>query len=139
VNFYILFRLTSCLKGFEIENTSHEDSNAESKLSKQLLCRVMSSSIYRLYLQGRGVSLVRNGVNEAMFCACFMLVFCLTYSLALNMDAIYSSETSVDFHRTTQRYISEDTTLHNHRCENLKSNKLLCLFHFSALWCRISE
>jgi hypothetical protein len=32
-------------------------------------------------------------------------------------------ETSVDFQRTTRRYIPEDRTLHNHRCENLKSYK----------------
>jgi hypothetical protein len=37
------------------------------------------------------------------------------------MEAIFSSETSVDTQRTTQRYIPEDGTLHNHRCENLKS------------------
>jgi hypothetical protein len=36
-------------------------------------------------------------------------------------EAICSSETSVDFHQTTWRYIPEDRTLHNHRCENLKS------------------
>jgi hypothetical protein len=39
----------------------------------------------------------------------------------LKMDAIYSSEMSVDTQRTTRRYIPEDGTLHNHRCENLKS------------------
>jgi hypothetical protein len=38
----------------------------------------------------------------------------------LKMEAIYSSETSVDTQQTTQRYIPEDGTLHNHRCENLK-------------------
>jgi hypothetical protein len=32
-----------------------------------------------------------------------------------------SSETSVDFQRTTRRYIPEDRTLRNHRCENLIS------------------
>jgi hypothetical protein len=37
------------------------------------------------------------------------------------MEAICSSETSVDFQRTTRRYVSEGSTLHNHRCENLKS------------------
>jgi hypothetical protein len=31
------------------------------------------------------------------------------------------SETSVDFPRTTRRYIPEDRTIHKHRCENLKS------------------
>jgi hypothetical protein len=39
------------------------------------------------------------------------------------MEAIFSSETSVDFQRTTRRYIPEGSTLHNHRCENLKSHK----------------
>jgi hypothetical protein len=32
---------------------------------------------------------------------------------------------SVDFQRTTLRYIPEEITLHNHRCENLKSYKSL--------------
>jgi hypothetical protein len=37
------------------------------------------------------------------------------------MEAICFSETSVDMQRTAQRYVPEDSTLHNHRCENLKS------------------
>jgi hypothetical protein len=40
------------------------------------------------------------------------------------MEAICSSETSVDFQRITRRYIPEDSTLHNHRCENLKFYKI---------------
>jgi hypothetical protein len=40
----------------------------------------------------------------------FALVTCLAYS-TLKMKAICSSETSVDFQRTTQRYILEDSTL----------------------------
>jgi hypothetical protein len=40
------------------------------------------------------------------------------------MDAICSSETSVETQRTTRRYIPEDDTLHDHRCENLKSYKV---------------
>jgi hypothetical protein len=40
------------------------------------------------------------------------------------MEAICSSETPVDAQRTTRRYIPEDSTLHNHRCENLKSYKM---------------
>jgi hypothetical protein len=39
------------------------------------------------------------------------------------MEATCSSETSVDFQRTTQCYIPEDRILHNHRRENLKSYK----------------
>jgi hypothetical protein len=37
------------------------------------------------------------------------------------MEAICSSETSIETQRTTRRHIPEDDTLHNHRCENLKS------------------
>jgi hypothetical protein len=38
------------------------------------------------------------------------------------MEAVCSSETSVETQRTTRRHIPEDDTFHNHhRCENLKS------------------
>jgi hypothetical protein len=49
------------------------------------------------------------------------LVSYLAYSTTLKMEAIYSSETSVDFQQTTRRYIPEDRTIHNQRCENLTS------------------
>jgi hypothetical protein len=39
---------------------------------------------------------------------CFMLVSCLAYSSTLKMEATCSSETSVDFQRTTVRCIPED-------------------------------
>jgi hypothetical protein len=39
----------------------------------------------------------------------------------LKMEATCSRETSVDFRLTTRHYIPEHRTLHNHRCENLKS------------------
>jgi hypothetical protein len=53
----------------------------------------------------------------------FTLVSCSAYFSTLKMEAICSSETSVDSQRTARRYtrIPEDGTLHNHRCENLKS------------------
>jgi hypothetical protein len=43
------------------------------------------------------------------------------------MEATCSSETSVDFQRTTWHYsyIPEDRNLHNHRCEDLKSYILI--------------
>jgi hypothetical protein len=37
------------------------------------------------------------------------------------IEAICSSETSVDTQRTKRRHIPKDDILHNHRCENLKS------------------
>jgi hypothetical protein len=42
-------------------------------------------------------------------------------SSTLKMEAICSSETSIEARRTTRHPIPEDDTLHNHRCENLKS------------------
>jgi hypothetical protein len=42
-----------------------------------------------------------------------MQVFCLAYSWSLKIEAIYSTEMSDGFQRTTERYIPEDRTLHN--------------------------
>jgi hypothetical protein len=39
--------------------------------------------------------------------ACFTLVSYLAYSSALKMEAMCSSEVSLDFHRSTGRYIPE--------------------------------
>jgi hypothetical protein len=44
----------------------------------------------------------------------FTLVLCPAYSI-LKMEAIYSSERSVDFQRTPRRYIREGSTAHNYR------------------------
>jgi hypothetical protein len=41
------------------------------------------------------------------------------------MEPTWSSETSADFQRNARRYISEDRTLHDHRCVNLKSNIIM--------------
>jgi hypothetical protein len=46
-------------------------------------------------------------------------------------DAVMcSSETSVDFQRTTRRCIPEDRTVHNHRRENLKPYKFMKSYVF---------
>jgi hypothetical protein len=50
-----------------------------------------------------------------------MLVSCLAYSAALKLEAIYSSETSVDFQQTTQHCILEHRTLHKNCYEDFKS------------------
>jgi hypothetical protein len=47
-----------------------------------------------------------------------MLVSCLAYSSTLKMEVTYTCETSVDFQRTTQRYILEDRTLHIYLCRD---------------------
>jgi hypothetical protein len=73
-----------------------------------------------LHLQGRKIGQARNQ-REPESKQSFTLVSCLAYSSTLKMEATCSSETSADFQRTTRRYISEDRTVHNHGCENLKS------------------
>jgi hypothetical protein len=73
---------------------------------------------YRLHLQGWKISLARNRSEDE---------WQASYSSTLKMEAICSSETSLDTQRTTRRYIPEDGTLHNHRCENLKSYMVMKL------------
>jgi hypothetical protein len=58
--------------------------------------------------------------SSALSATCFMLIFFLAYSSTLK-ETTCSSETSVDFQRSTERYIPEDRTLHNHLYENLES------------------
>jgi hypothetical protein len=54
----------------------------------------------------------------------YLLVLAEIIYSTLKMEAICSSETSVATQQTTRRHISEDDTLHNHRCENLKSYEI---------------
>jgi hypothetical protein len=51
------------------------------------------------------------------------MVSCSAYSSTLKMEATCFSETSVDFQRTTRRYITEDRTLCNHRCRHCQKIK----------------
>jgi hypothetical protein len=41
--------------------------------------------------------------------------------IALIMEAVITSETSVSIYQTAWRNIAEDSHFHSHRCENLKS------------------
>jgi hypothetical protein len=63
--------------------------------------------MYLLHLQGRKLSKRIRYKKQAASSAscCFKLVSCLFYNLALKMEAICFSKTSVDFRRTTRRYI----------------------------------
>jgi hypothetical protein len=48
------------------------------------------------------------------------------------MEAARTSETLVNFYQTTRRYNPEDSHLHTHRCENLKSY-FVCIFLFRMI------
>jgi hypothetical protein len=72
---------------------------------------------YCLLLQGQRVSQMRNqheAGSNAPLIAYLMMASCLAYSSALNIEALCSSEMSLDFHQITQHYISEDRTLDLH-------------------------
>jgi hypothetical protein len=49
--------------------------------------------------------------HNAWACSPFLLFFCLAYSSALNLEAVYSSKTSAGL-QTTRRYNPEDRTHH---------------------------
>jgi hypothetical protein len=47
---------------------------------------------------------------------------CTRPFIVLMMEAVRTSETSVNFNVNTRRYIPKDSKVHTHRCENLKSH-----------------
>jgi hypothetical protein len=51
------------------------------------------------------------GIQRALLAICFMLVSCLAHSSTLKTEVTCSSETIVDFRRTTCRCIPEARTL----------------------------
>jgi hypothetical protein len=66
----------------------------------------------------------RGAVSKQSLLPDIWLVTCLAYPSTLKMEAICFSETSVDFHRSTPKYIPEHRTVHGYRYENLKSSIL---------------
>jgi hypothetical protein len=82
----------------------------------------------------------KQSARRDLFAACFMLTPMLAYSSTLKMKTICSSSTSVDFHRTVRRFITEDRTLLNHRCDSLKSNMVCaCLSMHPATSCYVNN
>jgi hypothetical protein len=52
-----------------------------------------------------------NATDYGLACCLLHRGFSLAYSLTMKMEATYSSETSVDFHLTTRRYVPQDRIL----------------------------
>jgi hypothetical protein len=83
----------------------------------------------------RGTSPSSSGSNKSSkipvtrFATCFQAGILLSlFDPRAKMEAICSSEMSVDFQRTILHYIPEDSTLHKYGCEYLKSDpRNLCL------------
>jgi hypothetical protein len=66
------------------------------------------------------------------FFAEHILAACLVYSSTLKMEAVLSSEISVNFYHVIRRHIPEDSTLGNHNRENLKSHTEDCAWLFNT-------
>jgi hypothetical protein len=62
-----------------------------------------------------------SGTTAYMKIAVFWVVVSCTLLIALMIAAASTSETSVNFYRTTRHYNPEDSHLHTRRRENLKS------------------
>jgi hypothetical protein len=66
--------------------------------------------------------------------SCFLLLgYFLSISSTFKVETVRSSKISVNVYQTTRRHIPEDSTLHAHRCENLRSNMLLYQLSSSRL------
>jgi hypothetical protein len=64
------------------------------------------------FRQSKHITCMKQTEGRAPLAGSFMPVSCLPYSSTLKMEAVCSSETSVDFQRTTRRYIPEYSTRH---------------------------
>jgi hypothetical protein len=80
-----------------------------------------------LHLQGRRICQARNqhkaGSKQS-----------LAYSSTLKVEATWYSEISVDFQRTTRRYIPEDKTLHEKDGTASSNTAVPWLFVYMFLW-----
>jgi hypothetical protein len=61
-------------------------------------------------------------ISEVLSASIFRAISIIRALIALQMEAVSTSETSVNFYQTTRRNIPEDSHLHTRRCENLKSH-----------------
>jgi hypothetical protein len=85
---------------------------------KLCLAYPSTSKMEAIYSSEMSIYLCRNGrcYNPRDVATCFALVSFLAYSLSPEIEATGISETSVDFERTTRRYIPEDRTLQQQLC-----------------------
>jgi hypothetical protein len=96
---------------------------------------------YRLHLQCRIIS--KKAARTDLLAVYFVLVSCLAYSSALKVEAIFSSERSFDFYRTTQCYIPEDRILHTNKLDiylhqNVSSVNILQITRTALLHTKLS-
>lgn len=82
-----------------------------------MLSEEHTATIFRVDVVAKQVNEQYAG-SKAMFCAAsLMLAAGLIHSSTMKMEAIYYSETSADFYRTTRRYMSEDRAIQTLECK----------------------
>jgi hypothetical protein len=99
---------------------------SSSGMWRRVVCWVATDGgTYRLHLQGQRNNFSKNqqvswwlSPSQA---TCLFAGFYWNYFFDPKDGGDFSSETSDATQQTTRRHIPEDDTLHNHRCENLKS------------------
>jgi hypothetical protein len=70
-----------------------------------MLFREINAAYFENYMKHRNI------LCELCLPPAFTLISYLAYFSLLKMDAIFSSETSVDFQRNTRHYIPKDRTI----------------------------
>jgi hypothetical protein len=97
-------------------------------LSKSVEIHYLSVKLNMLIPSYKTFLVAQHTTNRSHISEFFLLSLVLWDELiALMMEAVHTSETLVNFNVTTWRYIPEDSKLHTHCCENLKSH-ILCSF-----------
>jgi hypothetical protein len=64
---------------------------------------------------------VSNKLTNSSVCRLLLVVDCLAYTSTVKMEAIISSQTTMDY-QNTRRHAPDDTTPHCRRCEDPDSS-----------------
>jgi hypothetical protein len=95
-------------------------------LGKSETCCMFSKPCQAIQPKGR-YSYISVTVNQREVAIRIVLAICWLLAwlvLRTSRRRWRSSETSVDFQHTTRSYTTEERTLHNHSCKNIKSYKM---------------
>jgi hypothetical protein len=103
------------------------NTRSKSRIWSTIHVQIRFGGICRLRLQGRRISKALSQHGSVASRAVFAWLVLGPWSCTC------SSESSVAFQRTTRRYIARDRTLHEHRCENLKSCKEIGCIYWNSI------
>jgi hypothetical protein len=111
-----------------------ENYDLETQFCHERRCNWFPEDVSCLFLQFWCLLKLITGSFIPHFATRFSLVSCSAFSSTLKMEAIYYSETLLDFQRTVRSCISGDRSLHSHCCESFKP--CIIATAFSNSWLR---